>query len=100
MGLFREYDLRGIGGQELTEPIAEQVGRAYCTYGKDRGGKTISVGRDGRLSSPGLHKALVGGPLGGGVNDVDSVIFPSPLVYFSLFQFPVDGVIMISGSHN
>ncbi len=40
--------------QELTESIAEQVGRAYCTYVKDRGVKTISVGRDGRLSSPGL----------------------------------------------
>ena len=61
MGLFREYDLRGVVGQELTDSIAEQVGRAYCTYVKDRGVKTISVGRDGRLSSPGLHKALVRG---------------------------------------
>ena len=26
MGLFREYDLRGIVGQELTDSIAEQVG--------------------------------------------------------------------------
>jgi phosphomannomutase/phosphoglucomutase len=56
MGLFREYDLRGIVGQELTDSIAEQVGRAYCTYVKGRGVKTISVGRDGRLSSPGLHR--------------------------------------------
>jgi phosphomannomutase / phosphoglucomutase len=32
MGLFREYDLRGIVGQELTDSIAEQEGRAYCTY--------------------------------------------------------------------
>jgi phosphomannomutase / phosphoglucomutase len=100
MGLFREYDLRGIVGQELTEPIAEQVGRAYCTYVKDRGVKTISVGRDGRLSSPGLHKALVRGLLAGGLNVVDIGICPSPLVYFSLFQLPVDGGIMITGSHN
>jgi len=100
MGLFREYDLRGIVGQELTEPIAEQVGRAYCTYVKDRGVKTISVGRDGRLSSPGLHKALVRGLLAGGLNVVDIGICPSPLVYFSLFQLSVDGGIMITGSHN
>ena len=53
MGLFREYDLRGIVGKELTEPIAEQIGRAYCTYVKDRGVKTISVGRDGRLKPRG-----------------------------------------------
>lgn len=100
MGLFREYDLRGIVGNELTESIAEQVGRAYCTYVKDRGVKTISVGRDGRLSSPGLFKSLVKGLLAGGMNVIDIGICPSPLVYFSLFQLPVEGGIMITGSHN
>jgi phosphomannomutase/phosphoglucomutase len=100
MGLFREYDLRGIVGNELTESIAEQVGLAYCTYVKDRGVKTISVGRDGRLSSPGLFKSLVKGLLAGGMNVIDIGICPSPLVYFSLFQLPVDGGIMITGSHN
>ncbi|MBP0124679.1 MAG: phosphomannomutase/phosphoglucomutase [Nitrospira sp.] len=100
MGLFREYDLRGIVGQELTDAIAEQVGRAYCTYVKDRGVQTIAVGRDGRLSSPGLHKALVRGLLAGGLNVIDVGICPSPLVYFSLFQLPVEGGIMITGSHN
>lgn len=100
MGLFREYDLRGIVGNELTESIAEQVGLAYCTYVKDRGVKTISVGRDGRLSSPGLFKSLVKGLLAGGVNVIDIGICPSPLVYFSLFQLPVEGGIMITGSHN
>ena len=100
MGLFREYDLRGIVGKELTESIAEQLGRAYCTYVKDRGVKTISVGRDGRLRSPGLFDALVKGLLAGGLNVIDVGICPSPLVYFSLFHLPVDGGIMITGSHN
>ncbi len=100
MGLFREYDLRGIVGQELTDDIAELVGRAYCTHVQPRGVKTISVGRDGRLSSPALHKALVKGLLAGGLNVVDIGICPSPLVYFSLFNLPVDGGIMITGSHN
>lgn len=100
MALFREYDLRGIVGDELTDPIAEQVGRAYCTYVKDRGVKTITVGRDGRLSSPGLFKSLVKGLLAGGINVIDIGICPSPLVYFSLHQLPVDGGIMITGSHN
>jgi phosphomannomutase / phosphoglucomutase len=100
MGLFREYDLRGIVGKELTEPIAERVGRAYCTYVNVRGLKTISVGRDGRLSSPGLFRSLVKGLLAGGLNVMDIGVCPSPLVYFSLFQLPVDGGIMITGSHN
>lgn len=61
MGLFREYDLRGIVGTELTEELAERVGLAYATYASKRGVKTISVGRDGRLSSPLLHQALLKG---------------------------------------
>ncbi len=100
MGLFREYDLRGIVGKELTEEMAERVGRGYCTYVKHRGVKTVSVGRDGRLSSPGLHKALIRGLLGGGLDVVDIGVCPSPLVYFSLFNLPIDGGIMITGSHN
>jgi len=100
MGLFREYDLRGIVGEELTEPIAERVGRAYCTYVKDRSVKTITVGRDGRLSSPSLFQSLVRGLLAGGLDVIDIGICPSPLVYFSLFTLPVHGGIMITGSHN
>lgn len=100
MGLFREYDLRGIVGQELTDDIAERFGRTYCTHVQRRGVKTISVARDGRLSSPALHKALVKGLLDGGLNVVDIGICPSPLLYFSLFNLSVDGGIMITGSHN
>lgn len=100
MGLFREYDLRGIVGSELTEELAERVGRAYCTHVKDRHVRSISVGRDGRLSSPMLHKALIRGLLAGGMNVVDIGVCPSPVVYYSLFTLPVDGGIMITGSHN
>ena len=100
MALFREYDLRGIVGKELTEEIAERLGRAYATYVSGRGVHTISLGRDGRLSSPALHKALLKGLLAGGLNVVDIGVCSSPLLYFSLFTLPVDGGIMITGSHN
>ena len=100
MALFREYDLRGIVGSELTEDLAERVGRAYSTYVGKHGVKTISVGRDGRLSSPALHKALLKGLLAGGLDVIDMGICTSPLVYFSLFTLPVGGGIMITGSHN
>lgn len=100
MGLFREYDLRGIVGQELTEEMAERVGRAYCAHVRQRNVRTVSVGRDGRLSSPMLHRALVRGLLSGGLDVVDIGVCPSPLLYFSLFHLPVDGGIMITGSHN
>jgi phosphomannomutase/phosphoglucomutase len=100
MGLFREYDLRGVVGTELTEETAERVGRAYATYVSGRGVKTISLGRDGRLSSPALHKSLLNGLLAGGLDVIDLGICSSPLLYFSLFTLPIGGGIMITGSHN
>jgi phosphomannomutase / phosphoglucomutase len=100
MGLFREYDLRGIVGSELTVEMAERVGRAYATYVSGRGVKTISLGRDGRLSSPSLHQSLLKGLLDGGLDVIDIGVCSSPLVYFSLFTLPVGGGIMITGSHN
>jgi phosphomannomutase/phosphoglucomutase len=100
MALFREYDLRGIVGRELTEDTAEQLGRAYATDVAGRGVKTISLGRDGRLSSPALHKSLLNGLLAGGLDVIDIGICSSPLLYFSLFTLPVGGGIMITGSHN
>ncbi|MFO0768026.1 MAG: phosphomannomutase/phosphoglucomutase [Nitrospiraceae bacterium] len=100
MGLFREYDLRGIVGKELTEEIAQLVGRAYATMASERGVSTVSIGRDGRLSSPALRDALVSGLLAGGLNAIDLGQCASPLLYFSLFHLPVQGGIMITGSHN
>ncbi len=100
MGLFREYDIRGVVGKDLTEDVAERIGRAYATMAGGNGVKTVSVGRDGRLSSPGLRDGLVRGLVAGGVNVVDIGVCPTPLLYFSLFRLPVDGGIMITGSHN
>jgi phosphomannomutase/phosphoglucomutase len=100
MGLFREYDLRGIVGNELTEDVAERLGRAYATYVNGQGVQTISLGRDGRLSSPALRNALLKGLFAGGINVIDIGVCSSPVLYFSLFMLPVEGGIMITGSHN
>lgn len=100
MGLFREYDVRGIVGTELTTDIAERIGAAYATLVRARGIKQISVGRDGRLSSPSLRDSLLRGLLGGGLDVIDIGVCASPLLYFSLFRLPVEGGIMITGSHN
>ncbi len=100
MALYREYDIRGIVGQELTEPVAETIGRALATIGHERGVKTVSVGRDGRASSPALRASLIRGLTKGGLNVTDIGVCPTPVLYFSLFTLPVDGGVMITGSHN
>src|SRR5581483_8285390 len=100
MALFREYDIRGIVGQELTEDIAERIGRGFATVAGSRGVKTVSLGRDGRASSPALRDRLVAGLTAGGLDVIDIGVCPTPVLYFSLFQLPVDGGVMITGSHN
>ena len=100
MALFREYDIRGVVGEELTDDMAERIGQAFATVGRARGLKSVSVGRDGRLSSPALRDHLVRGLTSAGLNVVDIGVCPTPLLYFSLYHLPVDGGIMITGSHN
>jgi len=100
MALFREYDIRGIVGQELTEEVAERIGRAFATLAGQNGMKTVSVGRDGRASSPALRDRLVRGLTAGGLSVLDIGVCPTPVLYFSLFNLSVDGGVMITGSHN
>src|SRR2546426_5553592 len=100
MALFREYDIRGIVGKELTEAVTERIGRAFATLGQEKGVKAVSVGRDGRPSSPALRDSLIRGLTAGGLNVVDIGGWPTPVLYFSLFHLPGDGAVMLTGSHN
>src|SRR2546422_4981230 len=100
MALFREYDIRGIVGKELTEAVTERIGRAFATLGHEKGVKAVSVGRDGRPSSPALRDSLIRGLTAGGLHEVDIGGRPTPVLYFSLFQLPVAGGVMITGGHN
>ena len=100
MSIFREYDIRGIVGKDLTPELAERIGRAYATLGKDHDLHTIAVGRDGRLTSPLMREHLVKGLTEGGLDVLDLGVCATPLLYFALYQRNVDGGIMITGSHN
>ena len=59
--ILREYDIRGLVGKTLFPKDALALGRAYGTELRRRGGRTVAVGYDGRLSSPELEAALVEG---------------------------------------
>ena len=100
MGIFREYDIRGIVEQDLAPNVVERIGRAYATLACERGVRSITVGRDGRLTSLALRDHLVAGLTGSGMNVVDLGLCATPLLYFSLFSCDVEGGIMITGSHN
>jgi phosphomannomutase/phosphoglucomutase len=99
--IFREYDIRGIAGKDLTEEVASAVAGAYAAFLAEKNvSGAISVGRDNRPSGVGLHKALVEGLLASGVNVVDIGVVPTPLAYWSQHKLDVVGGIQITGSHN
>ena len=52
--IFREYDVRGLHETDLTDPVVTDLGRAFGTYVRRNGGKTVALGRDFRPSSPRL----------------------------------------------
>lgn len=94
---FKAYDARGKVPSELNEDIAYRIGRAYAEFIKPR---QVAVGRDVRLSSESLFKALTSGLMDSGVDVLDLGICGTEQVYFAAFSQQIDGGIMITASHN
>lgn len=104
--IFREYDIRGIAGQDLNPAFAQLLGFCYARFiaGRtpvaSRKALTVSVGKDCRLSSDSYAEALVTGLRQGGLDVIRLGVCPTPLTYFSIFHLNLDGGIMVTGSHN
>lgn len=100
--IFREYDIRGIAGKDLTPEVAMLVGKAFGSLLKSciPHAKKVSVGRDVRLSSGELASGLIKGIVSAGINVYDLGICPTPVQYFSLHCLDLDGGVMVTGSHN
>lgn len=98
--IFREYDIRGVVGEDLNEEIIERIGKAYGTYMRKMGKRRVSLGRDCRLSSPAFARAISDGITSTGIDIIDIGMVTTPMVYFSLFNLDVDGGVMITASHN
>ena len=100
-GIFRQYDIRGIYGKDLTVEAAEAIGRGYAIILAEHGlTGAVAVGRDNRPSGDALRDALVRGLTGTGLDVIDIGVVPTPLLYWALHNLPVVAGIMITGSHN
>jgi phosphomannomutase / phosphoglucomutase len=100
--VFREYDIRGLTSTELTPEFAGALGRGFAAYLLEKcpGAQSIALGRDHRTSSPALAREFTRGVRDGGVDVWSIGIVPTPLTYFAAHTLPVDGLCMITGSHN
>jgi phosphomannomutase/phosphoglucomutase len=104
--IFREYDIRGVAGRNLSPEFAECLGLGYAqilrptTPVAGRKKLTVAVGKDCRLSSDSYASAVVRGLIQGGLDVIRLGMCPTPLTYFSLFHLDLDGAIMVTASHN
>jgi phosphomannomutase len=101
--VFKAYDIRGIVGQTIDETFAEHLGRAFGTEALKAGEKAVAVGRDGRLSGPGLAAALSRGLASTGLNVLDLGAVTTPMAYYAAAtreDIGCHSCIQVTGSHN
>ncbi len=100
--IFRQYDIRGKMGSELLLEDIPRIGKAIAYYflQKNPHGKTIAIGADGRIDSPRIKELLCKALQESGFNVIFIGVCATPVLYFSLFNLPVDGGLMITASHN
>lgn len=98
--IFREYDIRGVVDRDFDLSDVERIGKGFGTHLHQHDGRSAVVGRDCRLSSPGVRDALVQGLVASGVRVVDAGVCPTPVFYFAIRHFSCDGGLMITASHN
>tara|TARA_B100001013_G_scaffold38271_1_gene20432 strand:- start:5203 stop:6570 length:1368 start_codon:yes stop_codon:yes gene_type:complete len=101
--IFRQYDIRGIVGEDLDAEVTEAVGRAFGSrvrLDSSSRSPTVAVGYDNRLTSPSLADGLIAGIRSAGVDVVDVGTVPTPVLYWSEVTLGADAGVQITGSHN
>jgi len=98
--IFREYDIRGIAGQDMTDEDVLRIGKGVGTYLKQHGCSQLSVGRDCRLTSAGYAQKVMSGLRATGCDVTDIGVCSTPVFYFSIQHLKLQGGVMVTASHN
>jgi phosphomannomutase/phosphoglucomutase len=100
--IFRQYDIRGIVGKELTPELGRAIGRSFASVAWHRLGRApvIAVGRDNRPSGPALSQGVRAGIADAGGTAIDVGTLPTPALYFAVTALETDGGLQVTGSHN
>jgi len=98
--IYREYDIRGVIGEDITEDEFITMGRGFGTYFRGLGKRRILLARDCRLTSPMISEEVTEGLMSTGCDVLDGGICPTPTFYFGVRHLEADGGLMITASHN
>jgi phosphomannomutase/phosphoglucomutase len=98
---FREYDARWLFPDEINLMGLNAIGLGLATLFQKRGvPKRFVVGHDYRWYSASVKQALMTGLLAGGAEVHDIGLALSPMAYYAQFALEVEGVAMVTASHN
>jgi phosphomannomutase len=95
--IFKAYDIRGVYPVEVSEDTAYKIGRGVAKFLK---AEKIVIGRDNRLSSDDLFRALCDGAQDEGTDILDIGVTTTPVFYLVVTKYGYGGGVMISASHN
>lgn len=98
--IFREYDIRGIYGEELSDELAYHIGRAFGTKLVRQNIPSTVVAYDNRLSSEALETNLVKGLVDTGIIVKRIGLATTPMCYFAANYTGCNSSMMITASHN
>ena len=98
--IFREYDIRGLHETELTDAVAEGVGRAFGSLVAREGGRVVALGEDVRPSSRRLARAVEQGLTRCGLEVRRVGVVPTPALYYAVSETGPDAGLQVTGSHN
>ncbi len=98
IGIFREYDVRGVAETDLPDAQVELLGRAVGTYIIRHSGRKVLIARDSNAESSRLHASFTQGLRACGAAVMDAGIVPKPVLNFAERHFDGDGSVMIVGS--
>jgi phosphomannomutase/phosphoglucomutase len=101
--IFREYDIRGLHETELTDAVAEGVGKALGTLlarSEGQAGFAVALGQDVRPSSGRLAQAVERGLRACGARVQRLGVVPTPALYYAVAARELAGGVQITGSHN
>jgi len=97
--IFREYDIRGIYNEELSDELAYHIGRAFGTNLVRKNISSTVVAYDNRLSSESLEKELVQGLVDCGIKVLRIGLATTPMCYFAANYLKTNSSMMITASH-
>ncbi|MEZ5540378.1 MAG: phosphomannomutase/phosphoglucomutase [Pseudomonadales bacterium] len=99
--IFRDYDIRGNADADISDELAQRIGRAFATVCLEKGHNSVALAGDGRLSTYRLKEAVRQGLMMSGCSVIDLGTVPTPLMNFATQTLSGTSCgMMVTASHN